>query len=469
MKLTMPRSDPKEALLGLGRIIPTRTTLPVLHGIRFEAGAHVLICGTNLDQYASYQANGEVLEPGACVVDLEKIKPFAKGADADLLTLESTPERLTLTNPTHGQSIAHNLSVYDPEEWPANPPAIDTQPVGEEFITRLQLAMPFASTDRTRIVLNGVHLDASGKDGHRLVATDGRRLTCFPMGTLPIAESCTVPTCKFLEWSKRSGVSRIGLSKTGGVGWFRLEAGRWGCTMRLTDGTFPDWHHVVPGDVGKSFLTVADQDVALLKTMLATFPGREDVNGLICLSGTSGHLTVKGRNPGEEKWTTFELPASTAKGDDIEVGVSRDFLMEALEAGFRTFGATDARSPLYALLADGSAHVLMPIRIAAESAPEAPPTVEPAQTIETASPVAEPQKKEKTMPAKIVPEKTQEPGALDRLIAAFDAAKSKVREANEALAQVAGAIKEAIREDKQRRTEIDTVRAGLLKLQAIRV
>ena len=45
----------------------------------------------------------------------------------------------------------------------------------------------------------------------------------------------------------------------------------------------------------------------------------------------------------------------------------------------------------------------------------------------------------------------------------------KVREANDALSQVAGAIKEALREDKQRRAEIDTVRAGLLKLQAIRV
>jgi len=65
--------------------------------------------------------------------------------------------------------------------------------------------------------------------------------------------------------------------------------------------------------------------------------------------------------------------------------------------------------------------------------------------------------------------KASEPGALDRLIAAFDAAKAKVKDANEALAQMAAVIKEALKEDKQRRAEIVTVRSGLAKLQAIRV
>jgi hypothetical protein len=44
-----------------------------------------------------------------------------------------------------------------------------------------------------------------------------------------------------------------------------------------------------------------------------------------------------------------------------------------------------------------------------------------------------------------------------------------VREANQALADVGAAIKEAVREDRLRRNEVETVRAGLQKLQAIRV
>lgn len=51
--------------------------------------------------------------------------------------------------------------------------------------------------------------------------------------------------------------------------------------------------------------------------------------------------------------------------------------------------------------------------------------------------------------------------ALDRVVAAFETAKTKVKEANEALALVAVAVKEALKEDKQRRQEVESVHAGL--------
>ena len=58
---------------------------------------------------------------------------------------------------------------------------------------------------------------------------------------------------------------------------------------------------------------------------------------------------------------------------------------------------------------------------------------------------------------------------LDRLLAAYDLAKLKIREANEALSVIATSVKDVLREDRQRRAEIDSVRAGLAKLQAIKV
>lgn len=63
----------------------------------------------------------------------------------------------------------------------------------------------------------------------------------------------------------------------------------------------------------------------------------------------------------------------------------------------------------------------------------------------------------------------QEVSAMDRLLAAYDVAKMKIREANDALATIAVTVREVLREDKQRRAEIDSVRAGLARLQAIKV
>jgi hypothetical protein len=62
-----------------------------------------------------------------------------------------------------------------------------------------------------------------------------------------------------------------------------------------------------------------------------------------------------------------------------------------------------------------------------------------------------------------------ETSALEKLQAAYDVAKTKVREASQALNDVADSIRLAAREDKQRRNEVETVRSGLQKLQSIRV
>ena len=64
---------------------------------------------------------------------------------------------------------------------------------------------------------------------------------------------------------------------------------------------------------------------------------------------------------------------------------------------------------------------------------------------------------------------TTETSPLDKILAAFESAKTAVRQANAALADVAECVRSAIREDRARRKEISDVRAGLARLQAIRV
>ncbi|MBM4025393.1 MAG: hypothetical protein FJ280_08290, partial [Planctomycetes bacterium] len=69
MKITLTRASLRDALQGLGRIVSTKATLPILQCIRFDAdGDQVAIAGTNLDQYGRYTAEGAVARKGACVV-----------------------------------------------------------------------------------------------------------------------------------------------------------------------------------------------------------------------------------------------------------------------------------------------------------------------------------------------------------------------------------------------------------------
>lgn len=66
----------------------------------------------------------------------------------------------------------------DAEEWPEAPEAISVRPADDRFITAFRSLIPFASTDPSRTVLNGIALQL-GRGYHNLTATDGRRLCTF--------------------------------------------------------------------------------------------------------------------------------------------------------------------------------------------------------------------------------------------------------------------------------------------------
>ena len=74
--------------------------------------------------------------------------------------------------------------------------------------------------------------------------------------------------------------------------------------------------------------------------------------------------------------------------------------------------------------------------------------------------------KKSEAPQTVAPEA---PTSLDRILSAYELAKDAVRQANTALADVAQCVRDAIKEDRARRKEISDVRAGLARLQAIRV
>ena len=73
-----------------------------------------------------------------------------------------------------------------------------------------------------------------------------------------------------------------------------------------------------------------------------------------------------------------------------------------------------------------------------------------------------PRKPEEVQPA-------AEPGALDKVLVAYEVAREAVQKAHQALADVARSVRDAIREQKAQSREIAEVRAGLAKLQTIRV
>lgn len=487
MKLTLTRGELKEAVGGFQKIVSGKPTPAILGYVRFTAaGGDLTAAATDLDQSAVYRfdnagADGE----GEVLVPLTLLRELSRGEGAEVVTFESAGTSLTITNNVGGHAVRHMAEGADPAEWPPSAPDILTT-AATGFLAAYRRMAPFASTDETRRVLQGVFIDVSGTGEHNatLVATDGRRLTCCNSLKLPVGkDGVIVPVTRFLLWNGLHEEAQLGMSAAMDCTRICVRAGKWTYRVKAVDGTYPNWRQVIPAAADMPHrITFTDADAQALRKILPALPGDEAV----ALEGLAdGGLGIGAADKESGRRLSVPLTAgSSYAGPGSNVILNRNYLLEALAAGFRNFLFTGDRAPLRADDGEGGIHVLMPLRFEGEAPytqpaePEKEPaTPQPAASTETSQAAAVPQPVSKTNPnpkeAKTMTNTTQtevqEATALERLQTAYETAKGKVREAQAALTDVASAIRDAAREDRQRRAEIESVRTGLQKLQSIRV
>ena len=500
MQITLPRGELKQAVSGFIKVVNGRShTLPILGGVRFESSkAGITAQVTDLDQHLRYRFGGAQAQgDGAFILPLANLKDLVHGKAQETLCFETGDKcSVTVSNNVGDHVVKHPVEGLDVDDWPSIPADVATKPA-DRFLETYRRLVPFASTDSTRYTLNSVYVEVADKGEHpvTMVATDGRRLSCWNTMNLPISRSVIVPTTKFLSWTGLQGDVAIGLrtqqkKEICAMG-LSLSVGPWFYEVKAVDGQYPNWRQVIPGVYEPATrITFAEKDVTLLQKTLPTFPGSTGFNsGIELRPGTDSRLVIVGKGPDDKTETTMQLVGgSTYAGEIPAVGVNCLFLLDALNAGFRAFTVSAEMCPLRSEDGKGGTHVLMPLRLGDTPLPKPDLKDDPGNrngvtdkagdgpeagtpTTPAVPPAADEHKpKGETKPMEGTTKGTPEQAtALDRLQAAYEVAKQKVREANQALADVAGAIKDAVKEDKQLRADVESVRTGLAKIQSIKV
>ena len=481
MKITFSRGGLRDAVPGLGKVVPTRTNLAVLNCVRFHSdGEGLTATATDLDQtlvYAFAEAQCEGL--GEIIVPYAALKELAKGDATDTVTLEHDGDNVIVTNVVGGHAVTTTVTGTDPRDWPESGPEIPVQEA-KGFLRAYRRMAPFASVDETRRTLQCVYVDVSGTGDHNatLVATDGRRLCCCNSLKLPVDDEhgVMVPVTKFLLWQGLQEDVMLGVSKTKAGGRVCVKSGNWTYRVKAVDGQYPNWRQVVPNTDGiEHRLTFTDADAQAMTKIVPALPGKDGVG----IEGGDGKITLRGLD-GDRQVRIPLTAGSEYAGGGCSVIVNRQYLLDALGAGFRNFMFADGHSPLLSDDGKGAKHVLMPLRYdgppkpaeAAAAQAQTPANTATDNNTPSEAAVPQPEQQEKQMkqeqntpPPPQQPEQT----ALERLQAAYEVAKGKVRDAQSALADVAAAIRDAVKEERKRSEEVAAVRAGLAKLQSIKV
>ena len=345
----------REAVTGLGKVVSRLSSLPILKAVRFFTdNRRAFVEATDLDQKVIYCFEDAVIEGlPEFIVSLTQVKGFVKIGGDSLMLEKADGEALTITNYIGSQKIQQSqVETFETCEWPTTSIEVDVEFMGG-FLEAFRRLSVFASTDDTRPILNGIHIDT---DGRRLVATDGRRLCLMnTMNLRGITCSCVVPITKFLTWSKLYGV-KVG----SGEHHFRITSGVWDYSTKLVGGTYPNYKQVIPEKrEGSPSFTIDDSDVQVLSLILKSLPKEDSVVFMPSVVG----FVMMAHNGSEDNPISIELIGSSFIGDFSPIGVNGTFFLDAITAGFRSFTNEDDMSPLRSDDSQDGVFVLMPMRL----------------------------------------------------------------------------------------------------------
>ena len=380
MKLSILQENLHRALTFVTRAANSKSTLPVLGNVLLATeNGRLKLTGTNLELTLTTYAGAKVEQEGAITLPA---KTFA-----DFVTL-LPPERIDLTLNPKTSTVAlkcgtfkSNIKGIDANEYPIIPQFSDapiaTIAARELSIALAQTMIAVSKTD-DRPALNGVCFDLSKKK-IILAAADGFRLSV-----------------RAVEWIERSGetmqmlvplnptqeLARV-LSADGAdddnveirqVNNTQVEFrhGDHVIVSSLIDGKFPQYQNIIPQSHTER---VSVGIGALRESVRATRVFARDAMSRVSMqlktaNGNGiGHIVVQGISA-EIGDALGEIDANI-DGDEVEIGMNSDFLLDALNA----FGVTASPQVVFelngtsgpALLLDASdpqrnfQHVIMPM------------------------------------------------------------------------------------------------------------
>ena len=127
MKLTLPRSELKEALAGLSKVANPRAPVPILACVRLDAaGQTVRLTGTDISQTVVYEiAVAEpVQSPVAVLIPLAELQAVMKTAQGPDIEIEPGKDAVTITATVAGQGIGRRVETPTSRtgrSWPPLP------------------------------------------------------------------------------------------------------------------------------------------------------------------------------------------------------------------------------------------------------------------------------------------------------------------------------------------------------------
>lgn len=362
MQFTISKSSLLKELLLLQGVVESKSTIPILGQLLFDASDSLTITGTDLDLSLSAKCEAEIKTPGAaCVLskklfDIVRALPEAEiefKLDQDHLTIRCERSRFKLTSLS--KENFPEVQTYDGAFIPL--PA--------ELLRSFISYTSFAITNETsRYTLSGAKLEITPTSA-RMVTTDGHRLSFIEKaGEFGAEMSVLVPKKALAEVAKLSAETEEAIEVAHHENSLFFRVGKRLFSTRLLTGEFPAYDKIMPKENNNRVILPGHLVAAAVKRvgLLA-----DDRSKAVQFNLAPGKLTVFAQS---EIGEAEEIMMADYDGPEMSIAFNSGYLSEGLGAmngDSASIELKDAQSQVMLRIAGSGEYdwryVVMPMRL----------------------------------------------------------------------------------------------------------
>ncbi|MBB6282955.1 DNA polymerase III subunit beta [Geobacillus subterraneus] len=341
MNISIDREALAKSVQDVMKAVSTRTTIPILTGIKLTATARgVTLTGSDSDisieSFIPLEKEGRLLvdvkRPGNIVLQARFFAEIVKKLPQQTVEIETEDNFLTVIRSGHSEFRLNGLNA---EEYPRLP-QIEEENVfqipADLLKTVIRQTVFAVSTSETRPILTGVNWKV--ENGELIcTATDSHRLAMRKVkieAENAVSYNVVIPGKSLNELSKilDDGSAPVDIVITANQVLFKAEHLLF--FSRLLDGNYPETARLIPSDSKTNMVVNAKEFLqAIDRASLLAREGRNNVVKLATLPG--GLLEISSISPEIGK-VTEQLQTESIEGEELNISFSAKYMMDALRA-----------------------------------------------------------------------------------------------------------------------------------------
>jgi DNA polymerase-3 subunit beta len=384
MKFQIEKKELLDALKSAQPAVANRSTLPILGGIKLEAGdGRIKLESTDLEFAIRLETPAETSDGhGQAVVPAKNFIKTIKAIPDSTVTVEIHDEndRRTVDVSCAKRKVA--IESYSVDDWPDIAGDVEWKPLcraeASDLADVLGRVALCASSDEARPIITGIQFNLNnGEQRAKVVGTDSYRLGVADLdveliGEIPDASPilpARIIKALAKELKGRDGRAVLRLGTAGQPDPQRMlvefSFGEISWVMRQIEGEFPNWKALLPDESAGSTLEYDSKELATAVKGASELRSQTTTPVRILLGDSCSLRMVDG----QAETTTETLEEATYHPDGVgalEVAFNPDFLLNGISFignGRGLMRITDGVKPALFVGEDDSRYLLMPVRL----------------------------------------------------------------------------------------------------------